>query len=103
VGGADLLRDEPTLNAGFVVNYVNGADRPWTPPQDEQSGQLLGGWHVDGDFNQFLDSAEAGLFFIICYNDIELRAGPTYLAPDSIAPIVREMLDAPGGTRRSWG
>lgn len=24
-----------------------------------------GGWHVDGDFNHFLDAPEAGLFYII--------------------------------------
>ena len=92
VGGEKLVRDELTLNAGFVVNYEQGADQPWEPPQSAR-----GGWHVDGDFNQFLDSPEAGLFFILCYNDIELQAGPTYLAPDSIGPIVREMLGAPGG------
>lgn len=100
-GGADRVSHaaDLTIDAGFVVNYDQGAGQPvschWivmpclreargvgphpTPTGLERKLQLTwmtsmqwqeplgahGGWHVDGDFNHFLDAPEAGLFFII--------------------------------------
>ena len=52
---------------------------------------------MDGDFNHFLDAPEAGLFYIICYNDIEYQAGPTYFAPDSIPHVLEQLRDNPDG------
>ena len=67
------------LDAAFVVNYDQGCDEPWEEPHPSR-----GSWHVDGNFVHFLDSPEAGLFFIVLWGDVQLKAGPTYFAPDSV-------------------
>ena len=93
-GGAERVRaaDELRLDAGFVVNYDQGADQPWRVPLGDH-----GGWHVDGDFNHFLDAPEAGLFFIFLWNDIDYQAGPTYIAPDSIPHVLSHLQHNPEG------
>ena len=98
--GAERVTDAVglTLDAGFVVNYDQAHDQPWAEPLgahgkpqhrssprrnlisrgiSERLLAIAGGWHVDGDFNHFLDAPEAGLFYIICWNDIEYQAGAT--------------------------
>jgi hypothetical protein len=99
-GGADRVVQWPDplsslrLDAAFVVNYDQAADSPWVEPHpaDETSA-----WHADGDFVHFLDSPEAGLFFIVLWGDVELQAGPTYFSPDSVAPLLHTLLSHPTG------
>jgi hypothetical protein len=62
-----------------------------------KSGGECGGWHVDGDFNHFVDSPEAGLQVFILWADVEYMAGPTYIAPDSPAHLTAVLLDNPAG------
>ena len=57
VGGEERIQHPLTVNDAFVVNFSLGSDQPWTEPIKRQDG-----WHVDGDYNQFIDSPEAGLF-----------------------------------------
>ena len=75
------------LDAAFVVNYDQGSDQPWVEPHPSRGGS----WHVDGDFVHYLDSPEAGLFFIVLWGDVELQQGPTYFSPDSIGHALRAL------------
>ena len=92
VGGEERIQPPLTVNDAFVVNFSLGSDQPWTEPIERE-----GGWHVDGDFNQFIDSPEAGLFILMLFTDVELHGGGTYIAPDSIPHILRHFLDHPQG------
>lgn len=103
VGGAErLAQPQLEIDSGLVANWDRGADSPWVEPgfQNEyewKSGGECGGWHVDGDFNHFLDSPEAGLQIFILWGDVEYQAGPTYIAPDSPGHLTKVFLDNPGG------
>jgi len=91
LGGEDRIEPQPAVTDGFVVNFNLGADQPWTEPIEK------GGWHVDGDFNQFIDSPESGLHYLMLWTDIELHGGATYIAPDSIPHILDQFLKNPQG------
>jgi hypothetical protein len=99
-GGADRVVQYPEplsslkLDAAFNINYDQGADRPWEEPHPADG---VSSWHADGDFVHYLDSPEAGLFFIVLWGDVEQQAGPTYFSPDSVAPILRTLLRNPQG------
>jgi hypothetical protein len=97
-GGEDRVVQWPDplsslkLDAAFNINYDQGADEPFVEPHPG----LGGSWHVDGDFRHFLDSPEAGLFFIVLWGDVSYGAGPTYFAPDSIGPVLQTLQQNPG-------
>ncbi|HYF48078.1 MAG TPA: hypothetical protein VEJ63_01635 [Planctomycetota bacterium] len=92
LGGPERIKQPYCWTDGFVVNFNLGAGQPWSPPDATR-----GSWHIDGDFNHFLDSPEIGLLLIIIWKDIPARGGGTYIAPDSIAPVARMMLNNPKG------
>ena len=92
VGGEERIQPPLTVNDAFVVNFSLGSDQPWAEPIKRQ-----GGWHVDGDFNQFIDSPEAGLFILMLFTDVQPHGGATYIAPDSIAHILGHFLHHPQG------
>jgi hypothetical protein len=88
VGGEDRIETQvmglgpghfTTINSfewsdAFIVNFRNGADRPWQPPS-----AAAGGWHKDGSyFRHFLDSR-------------------TFIAPDSVRVVARYLAEHPEG------
>ena len=92
VGGADRI-DDPYLWAdSFIVNFSAGDKSPWRPPDHTR-----GSWHIDGDFQHYLDSPEIGLFVIAVWKDIAPRGGGTAVALDSVGPVARRILAPPGG------
>ena len=74
------LRSRFTIDA-FVVNFSLGCDQPWA-----ESIKRQGGWHVDGDFNEFIDSPEAGLFILMLFTDVR----PLY-CPGQYRPHFRSL------------
>jgi hypothetical protein len=92
VGGLERLDLPVVIDDTMVVNTDVGAEWPWHSPATEP-----GGWHVDGDYNHFLDSPESGLMVIILYTEVHERGGATWIAPDSIAPVARLLLEHPQG------
>ena len=94
VGGADRIkRPAMIFSEGFIVNFHEGADRPWEPPTAQSPG-----WHKDGNwFHHFLDSPEQGLLMIFIYSDIKPRGGGTFGALDSIGVLARFMARHPEG------
>jgi hypothetical protein len=104
VGGAEniLAGEDYAWGDGFIVNFNNGADRPWEPPSPATKG-----WHVDGDwFYHFLDSGEQGLLLVVIWQDIQHQGGGTLIAPDSIRPVSELLLRHPEGLdpyNKEWG
>ena len=78
---------------GFIVNFNDGADRPWEPPSASSRG-----WHKDGNwFHHFLDSPEQALLMIFVYSDIKPRGGGTFGALDSVGVVARYLAQRPEG------
>lgn len=92
VGREERIQLPLIVNDAFVVNFSLGSDRPWTEPIECQDG-----WHADGDYIQFIGSPEAGLFILMLFSDVQLYGGTTYIAPDSIAHILGQLLRHPQG------
>lgn len=92
LGGEERIVTPYKWNDGFVLNYNQSHGEPWNPPDHRQ-----GSWHVDGDFNHYLDSPEIGLFVLIIWTDIPPRGGATAVALDSVAPIARRIMANPWG------
>jgi hypothetical protein len=94
VGGADRIkRPSMIYPEAFIVNFSEGADRPWEPPSAQSPG-----WHKDGNwFHHFLDSPEQGLLMIFIYSDIQPRGGGTFGALDSIGVLARFLAQHPEG------
>jgi len=92
LGGEERIDDPYLWHDGFVANFGIGADKPWDPPNETH-----GSWHIDGDFNHFLDSPEQALLVIAIWKDIGPRGGGTVIAADSIGPVARKMLAHPQG------
>ncbi len=93
LGGEERMQDDLRWGNGFIVNFSLGAEREWVPPSPE-----AGGWHKDGDFFwHFLDSPEQGLLVIVIWRDIAPQGGGTFMAPDSIKPVARYMLENRSG------
>ena len=94
LGGKDKI-DERTrfFSNGFNLNYNLGTDEPWQGPSPDRPG-----WHKDGwFFRHFLDSPEQALLCLVVWRDIGPQSGGTFFAPDSVAPICRELLAHPEG------
>jgi len=93
-GGADrILHPAWFYSQGFIVNFNDGADRPWQPPSPH-----VPGWHKDGNwFLHFLDSPEQGLLMIFIFSDIKPRGGGTFVAPDSVGVVARFLAQHPEG------
>ncbi|MCX5659118.1 MAG: hypothetical protein NTW19_05265 [Planctomycetota bacterium] len=92
MGGAERIDEPYVWGDGFVVNFPSPAGTPWSPPDHTR-----GAWHIDGDFNHFLDSPEIGLFVLAIWKDIAPRGGGTAVALDSVGPVARRMLEHPKG------
>lgn len=93
VGGAERVRPPFGIGDGFIVNFHDGADRPWQPPSAHSPG-----WHKDGDFfRHFLDSPEQGLLTLVIWSDIEPRGGGTFVATDSVPVVARLLAGHPEG------
>jgi hypothetical protein len=80
------------ITDSLVLNTSLGGGTTWAPPPT-----MPHGWHVDGDYNHFLDSPESGLMMIILFTDVHERGGATWIAADSIAPVARALRDHPQG------
>lgn len=92
LGGAERI-DGPWLqNDGFIVNAPDPAGAKASLPDAESNG-----WHVDGDFNHFLDSPELGLLTVWLWSDVAADGGATYIAPEALGPIARALLAHPEG------
>jgi len=93
VGGEERMQMDCTLGDGFIINFNEGADRPWQPPSAESRG-----WHKDGDFFlHFLDSPEQALLTLVIWSDIEPRGGGTFGAGDSVSVVARFLAEHPEG------
>jgi hypothetical protein len=92
VGGEERLAGPTRIHDDLVMNFDLCADLPW-----QQPSSTTGGWHIDGDFNHFLDSPEIGLLGIMLFTEVVDRGGPTWIANDSIAPATRALHDHPRG------
>ena len=99
LGGEDKI-DERTrfFSNGFNLNYNLGADEPWQGPSPDRPG-----WHKDGwFFRHFLDSPEQALLCLVVWRDIGPQSGGTFFAPDSVAPICRELLAHTEGLHHTY-
>jgi hypothetical protein len=95
LGGEERIAQPCYWGDSFIVNFKNGADRPWDPPSAH-----VGGWHKDGDwFVHFLDSPEQGLLTLVIWSDIRPRSGGTFVAADSVPVVARKLLEHPEGLR----
>lgn len=93
LGGAERMKQPCGWSDAFIVNFHEGADRPWQPPSASVSG-----WHKDGDFfRHFLDSPEQGLLVLVIWSDIDPQGGGTFFAPDSIPVVARFFAERPDG------
>lgn len=92
VGGEERIDDPYAWSDSFVVNFPSPTPQDWNPPDHAQ-----GSWHIDGNFNHFLDSPEMGLFVLVLWKDIEPRGGGTAVALDSVGPVARRILANPWG------
>jgi hypothetical protein len=92
VGGEERVSDPVIVCDDLIMNFDLCADQPWQEPSS-----ATGAWHVDGDFNHFLDSPEFSLLGIILFTDVVERGGPTWIANDSIAPVARALREHPRG------
>ncbi|KAJ3477671.1 hypothetical protein NLI96_g10305 [Meripilus lineatus] len=96
LGGEDRIDTTLFESCGdsLIVNLGSeGWDDIEIHPKD------LGNWHIDGDwFTHFLDSGEQGLTVIVLFNDIEPRAGGTYISPDGINNVIKWLYDHPEGS-----
>jgi hypothetical protein len=92
LGGEARVRDA-LLWDSFIINFSDGAGRPW-----EEPSQKLRGWHKDGDhFRHFLDSPEQGLQVLAVWTDIRHRGGATFVACDSVPVVARFLAAHPEG------
>ena len=94
LGGEERIADyNRTWNDGFIVNLGT--------PQGEGKdigGRDLPGWHVDGDFFvHYLDSPEQGLLVIPLFTDINPGGGGTFICPDAIPVIAKQLYEHPEG------
>jgi hypothetical protein len=93
LGGEARVRPSCSIGDGFIINFRDGARRPWEPPSAQSPG-----WHKDGDFfRHFLDSPEQGLLTLILWSDIEPRGGGTFVASDSVPVVARFLAAHPEG------
>ncbi len=96
VGGEERLHTPIAITDSLVVIANAAADatseQNWWNPEHH-----LDTWHVDGDYNHFLDSPESGLMAIILFTDVHERGGATWIAPDSIPAVARHLLHHPEG------
>ena len=94
VGGVErVARPAMIYSEAFIVNFNEGADRPWEPPSAKSPG-----WHKDGNwFLHFLDSPEQGLLMIFIYSDIKPKGGGTFGALDSVGVLARFLAKHPEG------
>jgi len=103
MGGADRFH-EPFWSNAFIFNFFIADEKRDFPPTVEN-----GGWHKDGDFfRHFLDSPEQALLVLVCWSDVVERGGPTYVAPESVGIVARDLAQRPEGYRpnempfKSW-
>ena len=93
MGGEDRIKRPVNWADGFICNFNVRADEPWKPPSAD-----VPGWHKDGDwFKHFLDSPEQGLLTIVIWSDILPESGGTFVAPDSVGHIARQLAQYPEG------
>jgi len=94
VGGEQRVkRPAMFFSEGFIVNFSEGADRPWEAPSAKSPG-----WHKDGNwFHHFLDSPEQALLMIFIWSDIKPRGGGTFIACDSVGVVARFLAEHPEG------
>lgn len=97
MGGTERMHDSDFYwDNAFLMNYAVGADEPPVPCGPESPAGI--NWHVDGIwFRHFLDSPEQGILGVVCWDDMVSGGGATCIAPDSIAPIARYLMDHPEG------
>ena len=95
LGGDEERFHEPKWADAFIFNFHLGQEQPEHPPSIER-----GGWHKDGDFfRHFLDSPEQALLVFVCWTDVVPRGGPTYIAPESVGVVARDLAAHPEGYR----
>jgi hypothetical protein len=95
VGGEDRIAEPENVRwgDGFILNFANGADRPWQPPSPD-----VNGWHKDGDFfYHFLDSPEQGLLIVVTWKAIGPHGGATFISCDSVPVVARYLVEHPEG------
>lgn len=93
LGGADRIQTPYRWSDALIVNFSDGAAKPWQAPS-----AAVGGWHKDGDFfRHYLDSPEQGLLVLVLWSDINSQGGGTFVAPDSIACVARFFAAHPEG------
>lgn len=93
LGGEERIRQPSTFGDAFIVNFRDGADRPWEGPSPQTRG-----WHKDGDFfRHFLDSPEQGLLPLVLWSDVAPQGGGTFFAKDSIPVVARFLAERPEG------
>ena len=81
----------------FIANFHRGADKPWQPPS-----AAVTGWHKDGSyFKHFLDSREQALLTIVLWSDMLHQGGGTFISPDSVRVVARQLYQHPEGVNPS--
>jgi hypothetical protein len=98
VGGEDKISENTKRwRDNFIVNL--GEQNPDMDRVDTENPHALENWHTDGGFFlHFLDSPEQGLLVTPVWSDeIKHRGGATFIAPDSIPVVAKELYDHPEG------
>ncbi|KZS90207.1 hypothetical protein SISNIDRAFT_479583 [Sistotremastrum niveocremeum HHB9708] len=96
VGGEDRIDTTLFYSCGDSL-ICNFGSEDWV--NREIDPRDLGNWHFDGDwFTHYLDSGEQGLTVLHMYNDIEPKAGGTYICPEALIEVEKWLRNRPEGT-----
>ncbi|KAI5117178.1 hypothetical protein M0805_008157 [Coniferiporia weirii] len=100
LGGEEHI--DPTLFESFGDSLICNFGSPEWENKESVDPRLLGNWHIDGDwFRHFLDAGEQAVTVVVLFNDIEPRAGGTFLAPDGLKNVVKWLYEHPEGSE-AW-
>lgn len=90
VGGEERLQTR-TMGEYLILNLRERAGLGAMPPHPQ-----WGSWHMDAPSPRTrLDDFRNGLVLVVLFDDVELDRGPTYIAPESIREVARELAKGP--------
>lgn len=97
IGGADKIGEKGHYWTDAVIANLGGDQ--FTEENYPKHPRDLNGWHVDGDFfKHFLDSPEQALLVIPIFSEeIKPKGGGTFICPDSIPIVAKNLAENPKG------
>ncbi len=86
VGGRERLQTH-TMGEYLILNLRERANLGAVAPHPQ-----WGSWHMDAPSERArIDDFRNGLVLVVLFDDVEIDRGPTYIAPESIREVAREM------------